>query len=93
VGMGQGGVLTGRCDSALRQEARFLLVTADLFTAAAAVVQPGPARRVNRARARARPHHHWAMRAGGGTRAVARPGDGTPARYPAPEARARSLDI
>ena len=33
AGKGKGGVLTGRRNSALRQEARFLLVTADLRAA------------------------------------------------------------
>ena len=66
AGKGKGGVLTGRRNSALRQEARFLLVTADLR---AAQLRPWSGQGLRgvqtaRARARARPRHNWAASVG-----------------------------
>ena len=53
AGKGKGGVLTGRRNSALRQEARFLLVTADLRAAQLRPWSGQGLRGVQTARARA----------------------------------------
>jgi hypothetical protein len=54
VGKGKGGVLTGRRNSTLRQEARFLLVTADLRAAQLRPWSSQGRRGVQTARARVR---------------------------------------
>ena len=65
AGKGKGGVLTGRRNSALRQEARFLLVTADLRAAQLRPWSGQGLRGVQTARARARdPCHNWAASVG-----------------------------
>ena len=85
AGKGKGGVLTGRRNSALRQEARFLLVTADLRAAQLRPWSSQGRRGVQTARARVRDPTIIGS--------LARRGEGAPAQYRAPRAQARSLDI